>query len=84
MLEDLKVLIWHRYLPGLLVGQFFAELSADGENPGTGGDVTRGWKSAGENTDDRSANYTAVKWEKPSIRLDLTTGATSSFRRAGD
>jgi crotonobetainyl-CoA:carnitine CoA-transferase CaiB-like acyl-CoA transferase len=63
-------------LAGPSVGQFFAELGADVikvENIRTGGDVTRSWKSAGEQTDDRSAYFCSVNWGKRSIALDLTT-----------
>ncbi|HYG18480.1 MAG TPA: CaiB/BaiF CoA-transferase family protein, partial [Ohtaekwangia sp.] len=57
------------------VGQFFAELGATVikvENATTGGDVTRCWKLAGEQTDDRSAYFCAVNWGKKSVALDLT------------
>src|SRR5690606_28929730 len=63
-------------LAGPSVGQFFAELGADVikvENLAFGGDVTRSWKAAGENTDDRSAYFCAVNWGKRSIAIDLTS-----------
>ena len=62
-------------LAGPSVGQFFAELGAEVikvENPSTGGDVTRSWKTADEKTDDRSAYFCACNWGKKSIALDLT------------
>jgi crotonobetainyl-CoA:carnitine CoA-transferase CaiB-like acyl-CoA transferase len=58
------------------VGQFFAELGAaviKVENLKTGGDVTRSWKGAGEQTDDRSAYFCSCNWGKKSIAVDLTT-----------
>jgi len=75
--KELKVLELASVLAGPSVGQFFAELGADVikvENVKTGGDVTRSWKSAGEETDDRSAYFCSVNWGKRSIALDLTTG----------
>ena len=67
MFEDLKVLELASVLAGPGVGQFFAELGATVikvENPKTGGDVTRSWKAAGEQTDDRSAYFCSVNWGK--------------------
>lgn len=61
-------------LAGPSVGQFFAEVGArviKVENPGTGGDVTRSWKNAREQTDDRSAYFTCVNWGKQSVALNL-------------
>src|SRR5258708_7963883 len=75
MLQDLKVLELASVLAGPSVGQFFAELGAEVikvENPKTGGDVTRSWRSAGEQTDDRSAYFCSCNWGKKSIALDLT------------
>lgn len=43
------------------------------ENFKTGGDVTRTWKLAGENSDDRSAYFCSVNWGKRSLAIDLTT-----------
>lgn len=74
-LKDLKVLELASVLAGPGVGQFFAELGADVikvENLKTGGDVTRSWKSAGENTGDRSAYFCSVNWGKQSIAIDLS------------
>jgi crotonobetainyl-CoA:carnitine CoA-transferase CaiB-like acyl-CoA transferase len=75
-LKDLMVLELASVLAGPGVGQFFAELGArviKVENVKTNGDVTRGWKSRHEDTDDRSAYFCAVNWGKQSIALDLTT-----------
>ncbi len=75
MLQDLKVLELASVLAGPSVGQFFAELGAEVikvENPKTGGDVTRSWKSEGEVTDDRSSYFCSCNWGKKSIALDLT------------
>jgi crotonobetainyl-CoA:carnitine CoA-transferase CaiB-like acyl-CoA transferase len=76
MLQNLHVLELASVLAGPSVGQFFAELGAEVikvENLKTGGDVTRTWKSAGEQTDDRSAYFCSVNWGKKSIALDLTS-----------
>lgn len=78
MFKDVKVLELASVLAGPAVGQFFAELGASVikvENAKSGGDVTRGWKTAGEDTDDRSAYFCAVNWGKKSIAVDLETGA---------
>ena len=74
-MHTLKVLELANVLAGPSVGQFFAELGAQVikvENVKTGGDVTRTWKSVGEQTDDRSAYFCSVNWGKKSIALDLT------------
>jgi crotonobetainyl-CoA:carnitine CoA-transferase CaiB-like acyl-CoA transferase len=74
--KEMRVLELASVLAGPGVGQFFAELGADVikvENLKTGGDVTRGWKSRDENTDDRSAYFCSVNWGKQSIALDLAT-----------
>jgi crotonobetainyl-CoA:carnitine CoA-transferase CaiB-like acyl-CoA transferase len=76
MLNDLKVLELASVLAGPSVGQFFAELGAEVikiENLKTGGDITRTWKGAGEQTDDRSAYFCSVNWGKKSVALDLST-----------
>jgi crotonobetainyl-CoA:carnitine CoA-transferase CaiB-like acyl-CoA transferase len=76
MLKDLKVIELASVLAGPSVGQFFAELGAEVikiENPKTGGDVTRSWKGAGEQTDDRSAYFCSVNWGKKSVAVDLYT-----------
>ena len=72
--SGMRVLELASVLAGPSVGQFFAELGADVikvENVKTGGDVTRTWKSAHENTDDRSAYFCSVNWGKRSIAIDL-------------
>src|SRR5690349_10804544 len=72
--NKLKVLELASVLAGPAVGQFFAELGAEViklENMSTGGDVTRSWRSPGENTDDRSAYFSSVNWGKKSVALDL-------------
>lgn len=82
MLQDLKILELASVLAGPSVGQFFAELGAEVikvENSKTGGDVTRTWKSAGEQTDDRSAYFCSVNWGKKSIALDLTSDEGKSI-----
>ena len=74
-LKDLMVLELASVLAGPGVGQFFAELGArviKVENVKTNGDVTRGWKSRHESTDDRSAYFCSVNWGKQSIAVDLT------------
>ena len=74
MFARLRVLELASVLAGPSVGQFFAELGAEVikvENPHTGGDVTRTWKTAGEQTDDRSAYFCSCNWGKKSIALDL-------------
>src|SRR5258708_3884817 len=75
MFTGLRVLELASVLAGPSVGQFFAELGAEVikvENPKTGGDVTRSWKTEGEGTDDRSAYFCSCNWGKKSIALDLT------------
>ncbi len=76
MFENFKVLELSSVLAGPSVGQFFAELGAEVikvENSKTGGDVTRTWKGAGEQTDDRSAYFCSVNWGKKSVAIDLTS-----------
>jgi len=76
MLQNLTVIELSSVLAGPSVGQFFAELGADVikvENLKTFGDVTRTWKSAGEQTDDRSAYFCCVNWGKRSVALDLSS-----------
>jgi crotonobetainyl-CoA:carnitine CoA-transferase CaiB-like acyl-CoA transferase len=82
MLNDLKVLELASVLAGPSVGQFFAELGAEVikiENLKTGGDVTRTWKGAGEQTDDRSAYFCSVNWGKKSVAVDLSTAEGKAF-----
>lgn len=74
MFSNLKILELASVLAGPSVGQFFAELGAEVikiENPRTGGDVTRSWRGAGEETDDRSAYFCSCNWGKKSVLLDL-------------
>lgn len=76
MFTRLRVLELASVLAGPSVGQFFAELGAEVikiENPHTGGDVTRTWKSADEHTDDRSAYFACCNWGKKSVVLDIGT-----------
>jgi len=76
--KDFKVLELASVLAGPSVGQFFAELGASVikvESLAGGGDVTRSWKLAGEQTDDRSAYFTSVNWGKKSVAVDLSTPA---------
>ena len=76
MLIQLKVLELASVLAGPSVGQFFAELGAEVikvENLKTGGDITRTWKGAGEQTDDRSAYFCSVNWGKKSVAIDLSS-----------
>jgi crotonobetainyl-CoA:carnitine CoA-transferase CaiB-like acyl-CoA transferase len=78
MFSDLKIVELASVLAGPSVGQFFAELGATVvkvENPRQGGDVTRTWKTAGEQTDDRSAYFCSANWGKQSVALDLTQAA---------
>lgn len=75
MFSRLKILELASVLAGPNVGQFFAELGAEVikiENPHTGGDVTRSWRVAGEQTDDRSAYFCSCNWGKKSVVLDLS------------
>jgi len=76
-LSDLLVLELASVLAGPSVGMFFAEHGArviKVEAPG--GDVTRRWHLASEDSsDDRSAYFSAVNWGKESVVLDLTTDA---------
>ncbi|MDZ4715923.1 MAG: CoA transferase [Cytophagales bacterium] len=78
MFDGLKILELASVLAGPSVGQFFAELGAEVikvENPRTAGDVTRSWKTNGEQTDDRSAYFCSCNWGKKSIALDLNKDA---------
>src|ERR1041385_7597856 len=75
MFAGLRVLELASVLAGPSVGQFFAELGAEVikvENPKTGGDVTRSWKTPDEITDDRSAYFCSCNWGKKSIALDFS------------
>lgn len=78
-LAGLFVLELASVLAGPQVGQFLAELGAEVlkiEHPATGGDVTRAWKTAGEDpAATTSAYFAAANWGKTSRLLDLTTPA---------
>jgi crotonobetainyl-CoA:carnitine CoA-transferase CaiB-like acyl-CoA transferase len=73
--KDLKIVELANVLAGPAVGLFFAELGAEVikiENKLSGGDVTRSWKLAKENTDSKtSAYYASVNWNKESLMVDL-------------
>ena len=73
--SKLKVVELASVLAGPSVGMFFAELGADVikvENPNTGGDVTRGWKSANESKDRKaSAYFCSVNYRKKYVQLNL-------------
>ncbi|MEJ7665728.1 MAG: CoA transferase [Hymenobacter sp.] len=89
----LRVLELAAVLAGPQVGQFFAELGANVlkvEPPA--GDVTRTWRTPGDNPDSSvSAYFAASNWGKKSLTLDLTQPAAQaelyrlapSGRRAG-
>lgn len=72
----LRVLELAAVLAGPQVGQFFAELGADvlKIEPPTG-DVTRTWRTPGDDPDSSvSAYFAASNWGKTSLILDLTEG----------
>ena len=75
--SDLKVIELAGVLAGPAVGVFFSELGAKVikiENPKTGGDVTRSWKTLNENADDKeSAYYWSVNTGKEILFLDIIT-----------
>lgn len=74
-MQHVQVVELASVLAGPSVGQFFAELGArviKVENAAGGGDVTRSWRSAGEQTDDRSAYFCCCNWGKEAVALDLT------------
>ncbi|MBC7448930.1 MAG: CoA transferase [Hymenobacteraceae bacterium] len=76
-LASLRVLELASVLAGPQVGQFLAELGAHVlkiEHPGTGGDVTRSWKTPTEDPAATiSAYFAAANWGKQTRLLDLTT-----------
>lgn len=60
LFNGLKVLELSGVLAGPSVGRFFRELGAEVikiENPDTGGDITRKWKSAGEKDNNEPGSY---------------------------
>lgn len=73
--EGLKVVELASVLAGPAVGMFFAELGAEVikvENKLTGGDVTRTWKTTGEERDsDASAYYWSINYGKKVQFLNL-------------
>ncbi|MEM7108058.1 MAG: CaiB/BaiF CoA-transferase family protein [Bacteroidota bacterium] len=74
MIKELKVIELASVLAGPSVGQFFAELGAEVikiENPESGGDVTRSWKSKDEKKADISAYFSCTNWGKKSLTLNL-------------
>jgi len=77
-LAGLRVLELSTILAGPAVGLFLAELGADVvklENPSQGGDPTRGWRLAGEDSHEgRCAYFCSVNWGKRSLALDLKQG----------
>jgi crotonobetainyl-CoA:carnitine CoA-transferase CaiB-like acyl-CoA transferase len=76
-LSGVRVLELATILAGPAVGAFFAELGADvikAENPTSGGDPTRGWLAADEQSEDgRCAYFCSVNWGKRSLELDPVT-----------
>ena len=76
----LRVLELAAVLAGPQVGQFFAELGADVlkvEPPA--GDVTRTWRTAGDNPDSSvSAYFAASNWGKEALTLDLAQPAAQA------
>ena len=77
MLQNLQILELASVLAGPSVGMFFAELGATVikvENSRTGGDVTRKWKLPSENpdSDQLSAYYCSVNWQKKVVFADFT------------
>ncbi|WP_229725036.1 CaiB/BaiF CoA transferase family protein [Hymenobacter baengnokdamensis] len=76
----LRVLELASVLAGPQVGQFFAELGADvlKVEPPTG-DVTRSWRTPGDDPDSSvSAYFAAANWGKSSVVLDLTQPAAQA------
>ena len=72
-------------LAGPLVGQFFAELGArviKFENAQTGGDVTRSWRTTGENARaDISAYFSCANFGKESIAVNLHLESDTNLLR---
>lgn len=77
MLSGIKVVELASVLAGPSVGMFLAELGASVvkvENPRTGGDPTRQWKTAKEDPDSTiSAYYASTNWNKEVLFADLST-----------
>lgn len=76
LFSNLKVIELAGVLAGPSAGVFFSELGAKVikiENPKTGGDVTRSWKSQKENASDKeSAYYWSVNTGKEILFLDIS------------
>jgi len=74
--SELKIIELASVLAGPSVGAFFAEFGASVikiENPRTSGDVTRSWRTAGEqDTSDISAYFASVNFGKRSLALDIS------------
>lgn len=73
-LSQLKVVELATVLAGPLVGTYFAERGSRVikiENPATGGDPTRGWRTPEENPDELSAYYQAANGGKDVVWLNL-------------
>ena len=78
-LKGLRVVELASVLAGPLAGSFFAELGAEVikvENPATGGDVTRQWRSADEPLEGPSAYYVAANGPKVSSSKAAIPGLT--------
>jgi len=75
ILDGLRVIELASILAGPSVGTFLAEQGAHVtkiENPKTGGDPTRNWKTTAEDpTSTISAYYCSVNWGKDSLKIDL-------------
>ncbi len=76
--EELLVVELANVLAGPAVGMFFAELGSrvvKVENPRTGGDVTRSWRTGAEDESAPAAYFSCVNWGKESIAVDLRSPA---------
>lgn len=74
-LTGLKVVELASVLAGPSVGSFLAEMGATVikvENPKTGGDTTRKWKTKSEPAGPVSSYYASANWGKQVLFLDLT------------
>lgn len=74
-LEGIKVIELASVLAGPSVGTFLAELGATVlkiENPKTGGDTTRNWRTGSEDPGGISAYYSSANWGKEVWFLDLS------------
>jgi crotonobetainyl-CoA:carnitine CoA-transferase CaiB-like acyl-CoA transferase len=74
MFKDLVVVELASVLAGPSVGMFFSELGAKVykiENPVSKGDITRQWKLPQEDSEELSAYYQSVNWNKTSLFVDL-------------